>query len=470
MVGLLAGLVSAAMAEDVIWTGAAGSYLDASQWSTAALPGEADYAKLGSGAVVTFAGGEAAQTVTGIHIGYVESDPIAAQFLFNSGNLTAKDYFLLGQAKGSAGSVTQTGGALTVNGGHDPSFSVGFAEDADGTALSTYTLSGGTITVAGNTHVATRGHGSFIQTGGEFSVDGWFVMGWGGGIGTYDLSGGILHETNAGRGVIIGENGAGAMTVRDGGKLVSEGRISLNGNGSLTVKDGGRVETSYLTRQNNVGETPSFTFDNGTLAMIGSTLVRDPFFPAFANASIGNGGMTLEIPENAQATVPQAFSGTGGLTKTGKGTLTLTGANTYSGTTRIKEGALFLAGPTTIASLDSLTFDSGTTVGICSGQGWGMTDLGTIVGLVNQVPNVGIGIDTAAQDLAFDGDLALSNGGGLTKAGGNTLTLNGSIAYTGDTRIEGGTLAAADGTGLPGAEAAPVFAVIILSTSWIYQY
>ena len=451
MVGLLAGLVFPAMAGDVVWTGAAGSYLDATQWSTAALPGEADYAKLGSSAVVTFAGGEDAQIVTGIHIGYVEGDPLAAQFLFNSGNLTAKDYFLLGQAKGSAGSVTQIGGALTVNGVHDPSFSVGYAEDADGTALSTYTLSDGTITVVGNTHVATRGRGSFIQTGGEFSVDGWFVMGWGGGIGTYDLSGGILHEINAGRGVIIGENGAGTMPVRDSGKLISEGRISLNGNGSLTVKDGGRVETSYLTRQNNVGETPSFTFDNGTLAMIGSTLVRNPFFPAFANAAIGDGGMTLEIPENAQATVPQAFSGTGGLTKTGKGTLTLTGENTYTGTTRVREGALFLAGPTTITSLDNLTFDSGATIGICSDQGWSLTDLGTIAGRIDTVPNVGLGIDTSAQDLTFSGDLALSNGGGLLKAGGNTLTLTGSNTYTGDTRIEGGTLAAADGTSLPSA-------------------
>ncbi|MBP5321459.1 MAG: hypothetical protein J6334_10765, partial [Kiritimatiellae bacterium] len=93
----------------------------------------------------------------------------------------------------------------------------------------------------------------------------------------------------------------------------------------------------------------------------------------------------------------------------------------------------------------------------------------TIIPKVLATPNANLGIDTTVQDVTYDMDLTFPNGGGLVKAGKNKLTLTGAIDYTGDTRIEGGVLAAADGAGLPTAShltfAGGVWAPLATSTS-----
>ena len=58
-------------------------------------------------------------------------------------------------------------------------------------------------------------------------------------------------------------------------------------------------------------------------------------------------------------------------------------------------------------------------------------------------------IDTNGATVAFAGNLASSNSGGLTKLGTGMLTLSGSSGYSGTTRIAGGTLQL--GTGNPNA-------------------
>ncbi|MCX5653717.1 MAG: autotransporter-associated beta strand repeat-containing protein, partial [Planctomycetota bacterium] len=55
-------------------------------------------------------------------------------------------------------------------------------------------------------------------------------------------------------------------------------------------------------------------------------------------------GTTPTITANADATISSAILGTNGLTKLGDGTLTLTGANSYTGATRINGGTLSTSG------------------------------------------------------------------------------------------------------------------------------
>ncbi|MBP5319893.1 MAG: autotransporter-associated beta strand repeat-containing protein, partial [Kiritimatiellae bacterium] len=423
-VALVAGFVSCATAADVIWSGTTGSYTDATQWDGGAVPTAEDTAKIGSGATVSLTGSDE-QNAKNVYVGYVENDSVAAQFLF-SGLLRVNDTFLLGQTQGSAGAVEQTGGALTTVVGHDPSFSIGYQKDGGNGAVSTYKLSDGSITVtAGTGHVGSFGNGIFEMSGGTFTISSWFVLAWqAGSSGTMDLSGGTLTQTSAGQGLIIGEHGTASLTVRDNGVVENVGRLSMNGNSSITVKNGGRLTAAFLARQNNDGDNPVITLDGGTLTMTGTTKVRGDYFPAFTTTTIGTGGATLEIPKDYQATVAQPFGGSGGLTKTGQGTLTLTGDSTYTGPTRVREGALFLATPTTIPSLANLTLDAGTTLGVRSDAGWSMEAFTqTIIPKVLATPNANLGIDTTVQDVTYDMDLTFPNGGGLVKAGKNKLTL-----------------------------------------------
>jgi autotransporter-associated beta strand protein len=67
---------------------------------------------------------------------------------------------------------------------------------------------------------------------------------------------------------------------------------------------------------------------------------------------------------NQTATVGTALAGTNGLTKTGNGTLVLSGANTFSGTTRLNAGTLSVSSPANLPAASALTLSSNTVLDI----------------------------------------------------------------------------------------------------------
>ncbi|NKC22634.1 hypothetical protein HED50_12680 [Ochrobactrum oryzae] len=101
-------------------------------------------------------------------------------------------------------------------------------------------------------------------------------------------------------------------------------------------------------------------------------------------------------------------SGTGELTKTGAGVLTLTGTNSYSGGTAITAGTLQIG-------------DGGTT--------------GSIVG---DVANDGVLAFNRSNSLTFHG--VVSGTGSLSQMGSGTTVLTGTNSYSGGTAITAGTL------------------------------
>jgi fibronectin-binding autotransporter adhesin len=140
--------------------------------------------------------------------------------------------------------------------------------------------------------------------------------------------------------------------------------------------------------------------------------------------------------ENLAATISSPLTSTADITKSGRGTLILTGANTAGGGTRkttINEGVL------EITDLDNIGGDTGALVfaGGTLRLGSGLTDdisLRTISFLAG-----GGTIDTNGVDLVLAGSVG-SGIGGLTKTGAGNLTLNLAATYSGDTVILGGTL------------------------------
>ena len=185
------------------------------------------------------------------------------------------------------------------------------------------------------------------------------------------------------------------------------------------------------------------------------------------------------------------LSGAGGLTKIGANSLTLSGSNTYSGNTTVSGGTLVMSGGKLsspiqyvgYSGIGSFTQSGGTnTVSSTLELGYNSSDSGTYnlnggllvlpasgltVGSgsatfnfgggtlgatrpwssslnINMTGAGGVGtVNTTGGNISLSGNL--SGVGGLTEIGPNTLTLTGSNTYSGNTKVDGGTLQVSGG-------------------------
>jgi fibronectin-binding autotransporter adhesin len=322
-------------------------------------------------------------------------------------------------AGGAIGSIT---GNVAVNGGvlaFSRSDSITF---------------GGGITGAGR--IAVLGSGTTTLTGandfsGGTTLSGG-VLGLGsagaiGSSGTIDFAGGTLQasaanttdysarfSTAAGQQYSLATNGQGVSL---GTALTSDGgSLTKNGLGTLT-----------LTQDATFSGTTAV--NNGTLALgDGGTAggVAGPI--ALSNSA------ALVVNRSNDLTLGGVISGTGSLTKQGAGTLSLTAANTFVGTTTISAGTIALAGGNnrlatngtvnfagsgglSVAgsqSLASLTLANDVTAAL-AGSGT-VTVTGLSFGVVATGSNTSQSLD--ASGLA---SFLYSNAGGTFKVGGNNL-------------------------------------------------
>jgi autotransporter-associated beta strand protein len=163
---------------------------------------------------------------------------------------------------------------------------------------------------------------------------------------------------------------------------------------------------------------------------------------------VDTNGYTFTIDTGSSAVSFQSaaiISGSGGLTKSGTGTLTLFSANTFTGTTNISAGTLLLGNAAALQN-STLNYTTGT---LAFNSGIGTATLGglsgskafTLKNLANAAVALSVGNNNQAT--AFSG--AIDGGGSLTKIGAGTLTLSGANSYTGPTKLSAGTLSFSQG-------------------------
>lgn len=144
----------------------------------------------------------------------------------------------------------------------------------------------------------------------------------------------------------------GALIVASNTAIPNTGTIALNG-GTIQSNDAtARSFTNAVTIGGNftVGGTGNITFSNTGASALGAT-------------------RQITVNTGINATFAQAFSGTGaGITKAGAGTLTLTGANTYTGVTTVSAGKLVLNNGTVSSSAVSFN-GSNTAMDVLGGIG-----------------------------------------------------------------------------------------------------
>lgn len=160
----------------------------------------------------------------------------------------------------------------------------------------------------------------------------------------------------------------------------------------------------------------------GSVTQLGRTASR--------SLSLGSYMLTLNaVGAGNSFILNNPVSGTGGLIVKGAGTTFLNNANTYSGGTFLDGGTAVVTADNNLgAASGGLGFDGGT------------LRLGSSFATARAVALAAGGgtIDSNGNNATLSGDI--SGIGGLTVAGTGTVTLTGSLGYTGATDIEAGTL------------------------------
>ncbi|MDD2598660.1 MAG: DUF5000 domain-containing lipoprotein [Kiritimatiellae bacterium] len=181
---------------------------------------------------------------------------------------------------------------------------------------------------------------------------------------------GASSLTKSGRGVLIlseANTYSGNTTVNGGtlqlmGGSINTPAIDLNG-GTLQLAAGSSATAVQLAL--NVGTGGLLNFDGGTLAVGSGAPVLD-WIGAGNSISIADGGAVIDTANGSVAInrpLLAAGTSTGGLTKTGANTLTLTAPASYTGVTVVQGGTLKLVAPAPIIHYDFDTASiSGTTL------------------------------------------------------------------------------------------------------------
>ncbi len=347
-----------------------------------------------------------------------------------------------GEALTLSGTGVSTGGALrNVSGDNTLTGAVTLAGATTITSVAdTLTLATGGIT-ATNQNLTVNGAGNTTVSGAITTGSGTLTKA---GNGTLTLSGANTYTgaTAVNAGTVVVQNAAGLGTAAAGTTVASGATLSLGGS-SFTSNEGLTVGGSGVGGLGALRNTAADHTLSGNIALTAET--------------------TVGVAAGTTLTASGAISGGFGLTKGGNattetGTLVLSAANSYTGTTAVNAGTLLVSGsgtlgstanPTTIASGATLAFSNlgGTSAENITANGAGVGGLGAIQSLAgtntlagNITTNSDTVIGVAAGTLVSSGNI--TGNFSVIKSGAGNLTLSGSAnAYTGNTTVRNGTLA-----------------------------
>ena len=311
------------VAEGTLVMSGAGTTLD---WSGVTLGTE-----VGKTAILKFEGGATVASESSMGNLYIcpsGNDGLAAELYKDGGDwsLGSGSYnMVLAEAKNSTARFYHRGGTLTLG----RYVRIGWNNASDsGEAL--IEISGGTVAHTqssgqGYVDVGSAGAPGFrgilsVKTNGTFSTVANLVVG-GNGAGTLDIDGGTASVAN---GIVMPCYGEGNTAGEDC---------------YIDIKNGGTLSTKSIqygsSASSHGAADAAITFDDGTLkAAADGTLIAAN---AKLTVEVASGGGTIDA-NGKNVTIAEELAGVGGMTYKGSGTVTLSVAPTYSGTTAVEVG------------------------------------------------------------------------------------------------------------------------------------
>ena len=292
-----------------------------------------------------------------------------------------------------------------------------------------FNMANGTITETGAQGLVIASSQTYNQTGGTFSTNGLIEFANNGGGSVINVSNGTLTDTG-GR-IELAVRGTSTTTLSGTGAINTPSLVmtttqinSPTGTASSTFNlNGGTLTTGAISAGTNGGGGAGtfFNFNGGTLTSSASSTT---FMTGLTAATVLAGGAVINTSTFndtiGQNLVASTTSTGGGLTKLGTGTLTLNGANTYTGATTISAGTLQVGNATAL----------GTSAGAVSVTSGAVLDLfGTTIANTNALTLNGAGISSGGA-LVNSSATAASYAGPITLGTGTTITLNGPAAVS----------------------------------------
>ena len=298
------------------------------------------------------------------------------------------------------------------------------------------------LRINANTGTTTLGGATTITTGGILETAA---------VGANDVT--ITGSTLTGTGLtVIQNNTSGSLTIAS--QIIGANTLTKSGDGTLILTAANTYTGTTYVNAGTLAYGASNVISTGGVTVNGATAVLDMGnnqSDSVGTVIVDGGGQILGTGTSTltstaafdvrSGSVSAILNGTSGLNKTTAGTVTLSGANTYTGLTSITAGTLAY-GASDVISTGAVTVNGATAV---LDMGLNHTDsVGTVI--VNGGGQIlGTGTSTLTSTAAFDmqnGSVSaiLAGASGLNKTSANTVALSGANTYTGTTSVSAGTL------------------------------
>ncbi len=317
----------------------------------------------GNGAKMTLSG---SMNLTELHVANARTTHLA---ITDGATLNVSGIAYINEAKGAQGVITQTGGDVSFTTSGSSAVRIGHWPNTG--YPSRYDISGGTLSIPNTmTYVGWDGYAEMNISGGAVSLKG-------------------LSLSNS-------ANSKGTLRVTGGTLNMGDGGVSRNKRGAS-----GSIE-------------PVLNFGNGTINAAASHT-----WASNLNITLNDGATTtLNADADKTITLASKLAGNGSIRKTGEGTLILSNANTYTGTTTVDGGTLKFTG--------------------------------------NGVPGTGYITVNGTVEYAYSEDktinYSLEGSGNVVKSGEYALTLPSASYYSGKTTVSEGTLILPDSANFSSSE------------------
>ena len=394
----------------------------------------------GSGGNITI--NNAAANITVTSSSTYGTNTLGSKFILTAGTVAFNGGI---QSATSSGALAGGDGmGFIVNGGTFSASSVGLGRSynfsttggasvttAQSMGTSGFQVNGGTATVTGAVNLAgsnSAANGQVSGTG-SLTIGGELVIGGSASSASnttrttlFQVTGGTLINTDTtGNGIVIAK---GLATTAASGELLLTGgtttteKIAFGASGALAGSFGyvtlnGASANLYIGSGGIVkNATNAMTT---TINLMNGTLGAKADWSSSMDMSLSGSGMTIKAADASNVakniSLSGVIGGANGFTKTGGGTLTLSGANTYAGTTIVNAGTLALGASGVIADASALTLAGGTLA-----QGAGFTET---LGALNLTASSFITLgDTSSKLIFADSSTAWTSG---------TLSISGSF-------------------------------------------